>query len=248
MLRKLYVPLFALLLLFNLVSCNGKDEKTSKETVSTDTASSMTSTEPVAASTIVTTPQHMVIAKHRVGSYAKWKASYDAPEHDSLRLANGLHSYVIGQSPGDPNMLLVVLKADDPAKAKAFAKDPALKKAMQKGGVMGTPVISQVTTVWQDTATLTGPIRSMTTFTVKDWATWEKSFLEGTQERKDNGIVARTYGHDADNDKKITLVTAIIDSAKAAAYWKSDMLKKRRAAGGVIGEPDRFLFRIVQRY
>jgi hypothetical protein len=145
-------------------------------------------------------------------------------------------------------MILVVLKADDPAKAKAFAKDPALRKAMQKGGVMGTPVISQVTTVWQDTATLTGPIRSMTTFTVKDWATWEKSFLEGTQERKDNGIVARTYGHDADNDKKITLVTAIIDSAKAAAYWKSDMLKKRRAAGGVIGEPDRFLFRIVQRY
>lgn len=246
MLRKFYVPLFAGVFLLSLVSCGGKDEKTTTETINTDTTTNMSSTEPVAASTIVTTPQHMMLAKHRIGNYAKWKDSYDA--HDSLRLANGLHSYVIGQSPTDANMIFVVLKADDPAKAKTFAKDPSLKKAMQKGGVTGTPVISQVTMVWQDTATLSGPIRSMTTFTVKDWAAWEKSFLEGTQERTDNGIVARTYGHDADNDKKVVVVTAITDSAKAAEYWKSDMLKKRRAAGGVIGQPDRFLFRIVQRY
>jgi hypothetical protein len=145
-------------------------------------------------------------------------------------------------------MIMVVLIADDPAKAKAFAKDPSLKQAMQKGGVTGTPVISQVMMMWQDTSTLMGPIRSMTTFSVKDWATWEKSFQEGSQERIDNGVVVRTYGHDPDNDKKVTLVTAITDSAKAAAYWKSDMLKKRRAAGGVIGEPNRFLFRIVHRY
>ncbi len=246
MLRKIYVPLLTLFLLFSLVSCNGKDEKTTTETVSTDTASNMTSTEPVAASSIVTTPQYMMLAKHRVANFEKWKISYDA--HDSLRLVNGLHNYVIGRSPSDPNMILVVLKTDDPAKAKAFAKDPSLKQALQKGGVTGTPVFSQVKMVWQDTAALSGPIRSMTTFTVKDWAAWEKSFQEGTQERMDNGIVARTYGHDADNDKKVTLVTAITDSAKAAEYWKSDMLKKRRAAGGVIGQPDRFLFSVVQRY
>jgi hypothetical protein len=188
----------------------------------------------------------MMIVKHRVGNYAKWKTSYDA--HDSMRLANGLHSYVIGRSPSDSNMILVVVKADDPAKAKAFAKDPSLKQAMQKGGVTGTPVMSLVNMVWQDTSTLVGPVRSMTTFTVKDWAAWEKAFQEGAQERIDNGLAVRTYGHDADNDKKVTLVTAIVDSAKAAAYWKSDMLKQRRAAGGVIGEPNRFLFRIAQRY
>jgi len=39
-----------------------------------------------------------------------------------------------------------------------------------------------------------------------------------------------------------------MDTAKAFAYYKSDALKKRREAGGVIGEPERFLFRIVQRY
>ena len=39
----------------------------------------------------------------------------------------------------DSNMVMVALKADDMAKAKAFAKDPSLKKAMQKGGVTGAP-------------------------------------------------------------------------------------------------------------
>jgi len=39
-----------------------------------------------------------------------------------------------------------------------------------------------------------------------------------------------------------------MDTAKAFAYFNSDALKKRREAGGVIGEPKRFLFRVVQRY
>jgi hypothetical protein len=39
-----------------------------------------------------------------------------------------------------------------------------------------------------------------------------------------------------------------MDTAKAFAYYKSDILKKRRAESGVIGEPERFLYRVVQRY
>lgn len=246
MLSRFFCPALLCVLIFCLPACNSNEDKTKTETTSTDTTVTSATTEPVPASSIVTTPEYMLIAKHKVANYAKWKASYDA--HDSMRLANNLHNYVIGRSPTDSNMILVVVKADDPDKAKAFAKDPSLKQAMQKGGVTGTPVISIVKMVWQDTATLIGPVRSMTTFTVKDWATWEKSFQEGAQERMDNGLAVRTYGHDVDNDKKVTLVTAILDSAKAAAYWKSDMLKQRRAAGGVVGEPNRFLFRIVQRY
>src|SRR4030095_7931791 len=110
----------------------------------------------------------------RVSDFAKWKASYD--EHDSMRLANGLHSYVIGRGLDDPNMVLVAVKADDMAKAKAFAKDPALKKAMQKGGVIGTPSFSFIITTFQDTAVISSDIRSRTTFTVKDWDAWQKGF------------------------------------------------------------------------
>jgi hypothetical protein len=145
-------------------------------------------------------------------------------------------------------MVLVAVKCDDMAKAKAFAKDPSLKKAMQKGGVTGTPSFSFVTMTFQDTAVISSDMRSRTTFAVKDWDTWQKAFEEGKQERIDNGITTRAYGHDADNNKKVELVTAVIDTAKAFAYYKSDALKKRREAGGVIGEPKRFLFRVVQRY
>ena len=148
----------------------------------------------------------------------------------------------------DSNIVLVAVKIDDMAKAKTFAKDPSLKQAMQKGGVTGMPSFAFVTMTFQDTATISSDLRSRTTFTVKDWNAWQKSFQEGEQERLANGITVRAFGHDADNDKKVVLVTALIDTTKAYAYWKSDMLKQRRAASGVVGEPERFVYRVVKRY
>ena len=119
---------------------------------------------------------------------------------------------------------------------------------MQKGGVTGAPSISFTTMVFQDTATISSNLRSRTTFTVKDWNAWQKAFAEGKQERLDNGIIVRAYGYDVDDNKKVSLVTAITDTAKAFAYYKSDALKQRRKASGVIGEPMRFLYKIVLRY
>jgi len=83
---------------------------------------------------------------------------------------------------------------------------------------------------------------------VKDWDAWLKGFEDGKQERIDNGILDRVVGHDLDDLKKVYVVTAIVDSAKAFAYYKSDALKKRRLASGVIGEPVRFLYQVVKRY
>ncbi|MFN2458554.1 MAG: DUF3764 family protein [Chitinophagaceae bacterium] len=242
--RFVFMPLIVTILFF-LTSCTGDDSKGPTGTDSTivDTSTNGVTTE---TSTIITTPQNIMIATHKVSDFAKWKASYD--EHDSMRLANGIHSFVIGRGLQDSNMVFVVVKADDMEKAKAFAKDPSLKRAMQKGGVIGAPTISFATITWQDTAVISSSIRSRTTFTVKDWDAWQKNFADSKQERINNGITDRAYGHDADDNKKVTLVTALADTAKAFAYYKSDELKKRREASGVIGEPKRFLFRVVQRY
>ena len=237
--------LFCAALLFFLTSCGGNESKEQTITDSTTVESTSNAVIPE-TNTIITTPQNMMTVVHRVSDFEKWKTSYD--EHDSMRLANGLHSYVIGRGLDDPNMVLVAVKADDMAKAKAFAKDPALKKAMQHGGVTGTPSFSFIITSFQDTAIISSDIRSRTSFTVKDWDAWQKGFEEGKQERMNNGITTRAYGHDPDDNKKVSLVTAVTDTAKAFAYYKSDELKKRRAASGVIGEPKRFLFRVVQRY
>jgi len=229
-----------------LFSCGGSSKEKSTTDSTTTSADTSTVSTATPASSIITTPQNMMVAKHRVTNFAKWKASYEA--NDSLRMANGIHSYVIGRGMDDSNMVLVSVKVDDMNKAKAFAKSPTLKAAMQKGGVTGTPSFSFITMTYQDTANISSDLRSRTMFKVKDWVAWEKAFQDGEQERIDNGITVRAYGHDADNNNNVTLVTAIMDTAKAFAYYKSDALKKRREAGGVIGEPERFLFRIVQRY
>lgn len=239
--------LFSAVLFFFFASCgNNADEKATTTDTATASSTDTATVTPPPVSTIVTTPANMAIITHKVKDFSKWLAGYEA--HDSARLANGLHNYVIGRGFTDTNMVLIALKADDVAKAKAFSKDASLKTAMQKAGVIGAPEISVGIATWQDTAALPGAIRSRTTMSVKDWDIWVKSFEEGRQERMDNGIVDRVISHDADDNKKIGLVTAVTDTAKAFAYYKSDALKKRREAGGVIGEPKRFLFTIAKRY
>jgi len=228
-----------------LTSCgSGGNEKTTA-TDSTAAADSAAKAQ-AAANTIITTPENMVAITHKVGNYAKWLAAYDA--HDSARLAAGLHNYVIGRGLEDSNMVLVVLKVDDTAKAKAFAKDPGLKAAMKKGGVIGAPTMSIMTATWQDTATLDpSTIRATSMFTVKDWDAFVKAFQDGKQDRAANGMMARVVGHDLDDNKKVSVVTALTDTAKAFAHYKSDAFKQRIAAAGVVGKPTRFFFRIVKR-
>ena len=240
--------LFSVSLVFLLTSCGGGSNE---KTATTDSAAAADSAAKAAAaakavSTIVTTPQNMVIVTHKVANYAKWLMAYEG--HDSARLASGLHNYVIGRGLQDSNMVMVALKIDDTAKAKAFSKNPGMKKDMQKAGVVGQTMISIFTATWQDTMTIDSKLRSRATFAVKDWDVFVKVFQDGKQVRMDNGITDRVVGHELDDTKKVSVVTAITDTAKAFAYYKSDALKKRRVAGGVIGEPARLIFRIVKRY
>lgn len=229
----------AFVLLFS--SCGGEEEKT------TDTTTTDSTTAPAATqSTVDTTPQTIIVAWHKVGDFAKWKVSYDA--HDSFRLANGIHNYVIGRGVEDSTMVLVAIKADDAEKAKAFIKNPSLKAAMQKGGVVGTPQIMINTVVYMDQSASMSDVRSMTLFTVKDWNAWRTAFESNRQLRTDNGLTDRAFGYDVDDNHKVTLVVGINDTAKASAYWNGDLIKQKRAESGVVGEVKRRLYRVVQKY
>jgi len=225
---------------FIFSACNGGEEKTEKTASTNDSAIQKT------ASTVDTTPSYVLVVWHKVADYAKWKKSYDG--HDSVRLAFGIHNYVIGRGAEDSNMVLVATKVDDTAKAKAFGKDPSLKAAMQKGGVVGAPEITLNTMLYQDTAQNMSDLRSMTMFTVKDWDAWRKAFESNRQVRTDNGLTDRAYGHDVGDNHKVTLVVAINDTAKANAYWNSDLIKQKRAESGVVGEVKRHVYRVVQKY
>jgi hypothetical protein len=232
------------MILFCMMSCGEQND--AKESETSDVTNDTTTSQASAPSTIVTAPQHMMIVRHKVADFEKFMTSYEA--HDSLRMANGIRSYVIGRGHTDPNMVLVATKVDDIEKAKAFGKSSTLKQAMQKAGVTGKPDIRFTTMTYQDTGVISPDLRSRTTFTVKDWDTWQRSFDSSRQIRVDNGLVDRAYGHEADDNKKVTVVVAVTDTAKANAFWKSDQLKQLRARSGAMGQPDRFLFRVVKRY
>lgn len=239
------MPLLATLVFF-LTSCNSGSE----ETTSTDTVSSDTMTSAAAATTpesnVVTTPENIMVVRHKVKDYATFKTSYDA--HDSMRLANGIHNFVIGRGMEDSNMVMVAVKFDDVDKAKAFGKSPSLKAAMQKAGVTGAPNIRYSTVVYQDMSPNMSDLRSMTTFTVKDWDAWKTSFESSRQLRTDNGLTDRAYGYDLDDNHKVMLVVGINDTAKANAFWNGDLIKQKRAESGVIGQTERFVYRVVEKY
>jgi len=231
---------------FFFSSCGNNDENKTATTDADSTAAATTPTTNSSNSTVVTTPETVLVVTGKIPNYEKWKAAYDA--HDSVRKAFGIHNYVIGRGVEDTNMIMVATKADDVDKAKAFMKDPGVKTAMKKSGAT-LRSMSLITEVYQDTATL-GPdvIRSRTSYTVKDWDTWKNSFESHRQTRLDNGVVDRVYGYDVDDNHKVSLVVAITDSAKANAFWNSDLIKQQRAEAGVTSKPERFIYRIVQRY
>src|SRR4051812_13345345 len=78
--RLAYMLFYACTVLF-LSSCGGGDEqKSSTDTTSTDSTAANAVTP---TNTIITTPQNMMVIKHKAANFAKWKNSYD--DHDSFR-------------------------------------------------------------------------------------------------------------------------------------------------------------------
>jgi hypothetical protein len=242
---KFYGKLLCAATVFLITSCGNSEDKTATETTATDTTT-MAPADEAPVNTVVTTPEITMVVRHKVTDYDKWLASFEA--HDSMKLANGLHNYVVGRSMDDPNMLLVATKADDLDKAKAFGKSADLRAAMKTTGVLGMPVIQYVRNVYQDTAQISTDIRVMSMLTVKDWDAWKTSFESHKDIRMAAGLVDRVYGYDPDDNKKVTLVLAVTDSAKANAFWNSAELKEKMAESGVVGKPERFVFRISKRY
>ena len=226
-----------------LFSCNNADNTTS-ETTSTDTA--VTSSTEAPENTIVTTPVNMMTVRHKVADYNKWLANFESA--DSMKAANGLHNYVVGRSVEDSSMLLVAVKADDIAKAKAFGSSAELKARMKEHGVMGKPVMDFVINAYQDTAQVNTDLRARTVVTVKDYDAWKTAFEGRRQDRLDAGLIDRMYGYDPDDNHKVTIVVAVTDTAKANAFWNSDKLKQDMEKGGVVGKPERFVFRVTKRY
>jgi hypothetical protein len=224
-----------------LGSCNSGKDKKADEKMPDSTA---TTTE-----TAVTTPSgptSIMIIRHKVANYAKWKTGYES--HDSFRLASGLHNYVIGRGIEDSNTLLVAVKMDDVEKAKAFAASPDLKAKMKEVGVTGVQVIDFLESVMNDTTAIQATARVMIRSKVKDWDAWKKSFEGHKQARMDAGLTDRVISYTVGDNHNVTLVFAVADMDKAKAFMNSQDLKDKMKEAGVDGPPDIFFYKIAKKY
>lgn len=228
---------------FFFSSCNGDQKKENTTAVTTDSSSMATTTAPKMEPPAK--PGNILIIRHKVADYAKWKIAYDA--HDSTRLAYGLHNNLVARGTKDPNMVMVVLGMDDAAKGKEFTAMPGLKAAMQKGGVVGTPSFLYIDMQFRDTSN-SGASRVIVTHKVKDWEAWKKSFDSHKQARVDAGLTDRAVGYGVGDTHTVTAAFIISDKAKAEAFMNSKDLKDKMAEAGVTGPPDIFFYTVVQKY
>lgn len=198
------------------------------------------------AAAVSAKPANILSIWQKVSNYNKWLMAYEA--HDSVRLANGLHNYIIGRDLDDSNMVVVALHMDDVEKAKAFAAAPSLKAAMQKGGVIGAPTISYRDVQSLDTTTNSNKTRLSITSKVKDFDAWKKEYDSHLQMRTNAGLTQRSMSFGFDDKNEISLVFMVADVKKAKDFLQSKDLKDRMEASGAIGKPTIHLYTISKKY
>ena len=83
--------------------------------------------------------------RHHVSDYAAWRKVYD--EVEPLRARHGCTAQRVMHLADDGNELLVTHDFPTADQAGSFARDPALREAMDRSGVEGAPRIEIFTDV-----------------------------------------------------------------------------------------------------
>lgn len=226
------VPVLILVFTVAFLSCkNNKTEKVESEEEMTMDTASVTMFEPF----------KVIMIKHTVANYDKWRKEYDA--HDSVRQAYGISHFVIGRGMEDPNKIIIIDKMTDVMKAKEFSALPSLKGVMKKAGVMGVPEFAYYDVIRNDDSKIDIKDRLMVTHHVKNFDAWLKVYdAEGMTKRMEEGLIDRGMAQSIDDPNMVTLVFAISDMKKARASITSEAKKKLMMEGGVEGAPQLFYY------
>lgn len=227
-----------LVIVFTVVFFSCKNNKAEKvEEVST--------MEEVDTASTAFMPFKVIVIKHDVADYNKWRLAYDA--HDSVRMTYGISHFVIGRGMDNPNTIMVIDKMDDVNKAKDFSMLPSLKDAMKKAGVLNTPKFGFYEVIRNDDSKINLIDRLMVTHRVKDFDAWLKVYdEEGIVKRMEGGLIDRGMARNVDDPNMVTLVFAISDIDKAKALIKSEEQKKVMMDAGVEGVPEMFFYKLVE--
>ncbi len=215
-----------------LFYCTGtkKEEPTEVPVVSTDTATTMK-----AAPEPEFVPFDLAEIEHTVKDYDKWRPFFNADS--SVRKSNGLEDIVVGRGIDKANNLVIAMKVNDLAKARAFSADPKLKEVMNKAGVTSKPAIGFFHVLRFDSKQ-DEKQWVLVTHKVKDFDAWLKVFdNEGSANRASQGLYDVVLARGIDDSSLVHLVFDIKDMARAKASLLSEEKKKLMMSAGVEGVP-----------
>ena len=82
----------------------------------------------------------IIIVEHTVRDFDAWKRVFD--EHEAVRREHGATGHQLYRGADDPNEVTIVNHFPTRAQAEAFATDPSLKVAMERGGVVSEPRVT----------------------------------------------------------------------------------------------------------
>ncbi len=221
-------------LLINSSCKNAGDKSATAESAGTDTTQN----------TILAAPFKVLAVNHTVKDFDVWKAVYD--EGESGRKASGLSTLSIARDMDNPNMIYVFNLMSDVQKAKDFSADPALKAAMEKGGVSSAPTIKYMDVSRYEVSPSEFKGRVRITHTVKDFDAWLKVYdTEGKEARAANGMIDRALSRSMDDPNLVTVSFAISDLNKVKARLNDPALKKLMSEAGVVGMPEINFFQAI---
>ena len=84
-----------------------------------------------------------LLVRHKVRDFSAWKSAYDG--HKPKRDQAGLTEEHLLRGASDPNEVVMLFRAADLGRAKAFAESTDLRDTMTKAGVVDRPDIHFLT-------------------------------------------------------------------------------------------------------
>lgn len=81
-----------------------------------------------------------VLCRHKVADFAKWHRVFES--HAEAQRKAGLHLLHLLRDTADPNDVVLLFRADDLSKARAFTGAPEAGEAAQNSGVIGVAELS----------------------------------------------------------------------------------------------------------
>jgi hypothetical protein len=83
---------------------------------------------------------HYLLVRHRVADFSKWHGVFAS--HAEAQRDAGLHLLHLLRDTTDPNLVVMLFRADDPEAARSFTSSPDAAQAAQISGVIGAPEVS----------------------------------------------------------------------------------------------------------